>query len=88
MVYIEMPTKEFTFLRSYYDNFDNYVTRVSYGNETVTFEIIDDKFDAFVLEYRSMIIRKGTDGHEAISDVGLRLSNIYNSYILPDPLLK
>lgn len=88
MISIEMPIKEFTFFKQYYDTIDRFVVRVSYSKENVVFEIPEDKFDDFVLEYRSVIIRKGTDGKEAISDIGLRLSRIFNSYILPDPLLK
>lgn len=82
MIRIEMPLKDFSFLRKEFEKLDDYLIHLSYSKDEVTFEIPNEKYDAFILDYRSAIVRKGTDGKENFNDVGVQLNNIFNTYII------
>ena len=84
MVEIEMPIKDFSFLRKEFSNIDNYLVHLTYSEEEVYFEIPDDKYNSFIIDYRSTLIRKGTDGKEAFNEIGVRLNNIFTKYIIQD----
>ena len=84
MVEIEMPIKDFSFLRKEFSNIDNYLVHLTYSEEEVYFEIPDDKYNSFIIDYRSTLIRKGTDGKETFNEIGVRLNNIFTKYIIQD----
>lgn|GEM_PF-2998767 len=90
MVEIELPAKEYRFLKSVYDNMSNYLMRVEDHVDTVVLCIFDERFKEFRLDFRSTIVRKGTVDKEAYNDTGLRLISIYQKYVQPveDELLE
>ena len=83
MVEIEMPMKEYTFLKEYYDDISRYIIRMEYHIEDVVLHIRNEKFNDFRLDYNSMIVRKGMTNSETFTDIGLRLHRIYDMYIYP-----
>ncbi len=82
MVEIEMPIKDFSFLRKEFSNIDKYLVHLTYSEEEVSFEIPEDKYNDFIIDYRSTLIRKGTNGKESFNETGVRLNNIFNEYIV------
>ena len=83
MVSIEMPLKDYTFLKKYFDDIDRYIIGIRYLEKDVIFDIQDQRFEEFKLDYRSMIVRKGYEGRVSINDIGVRMNHIYDYYIEP-----
>ncbi|MBR4162900.1 MAG: hypothetical protein IKR11_05205 [Solobacterium sp.] len=83
MVSIEMPLKDYTFLKKYFDDIDRYIIGIRYLEKDVIFDIQDQRFEEFKLDYRSMIVRKGYEGRVSINDIGVRMNHIYDCYIEP-----
>ena len=81
MIRIEMPIKDYSFVKHQFTNMERYLIHVVYSREKVLFEIPEEKYPDFLLDYRSTIMRKGTIGKEAYNDIGLRLTDIFNTYI-------
>lgn len=84
MIIIEMPIKDFTFLKQHYDDIDRYFVSLSYSQDDVSFEIQNEKLDNFLLDYRSTVVRKGSENEQTINDIGVRLNYIYDEYIRPN----
>ena len=73
MIRIEMPLKDYQFLKKYYDDLDKCIIGIAYGQKHVEIDITQG--------YNSMILRKGLDGAERYSDIGVRMRDIYDMYI-------
>ena len=83
MIKIEMPMEDYTFLKQYYDTMDRYIVRMEYLIEDIILHIQNERFNEFRLDYRSMIVRKGTDSSEVLTPEGVRMTRIYEDYVLP-----
>lgn len=83
VIQIEMPMKDYTFIKNNYDGLDRYIVRIQYMGEDVSFDLQNEKFEDFLLDYQSMMVRKGTDENHSLTDTGLRLNQIFNDYISP-----
>jgi hypothetical protein len=81
MVSIEMPLKDYTFLKKHFDDIDRYIIGITYLEKDVIFDIQDQKFEEFKLDYKSMIVRKGLVGKVSVNDIGVRMNHIYDNYI-------
>ena len=77
-----MPIKDFSFLRKEFSNIDNYLVHLTYSEKDVYFEIPEDKYNDFILDYRSVLIRNGTEGKESFNETGVRLNSIFTKYIV------
>ena len=82
VIQIEMPLKDYTFVKTNYDGLERYVVRIQYMGEDVVFDLQNEKFEDFLLDYQSMMVRKGIDDHQ-FNDIGIRLNQIFNDYISP-----
>ncbi len=81
MIRIEMPLKDYQFLKKYYDDLDKCIIGIAYGQKHVEIDIMNSRFLDFTQGYKSMILRKGLDGAERYSDIGVRMRDIYDMYI-------
>ena len=78
-----MPLKDYSFIKKNYDGLERYIIRIQYMGEDVSFALQNEKFEDFLLDYQSMMVRKGSDDKHSLNETGMRMNQIFNDYISP-----
>ena len=83
MDHIHMTYNDWMFLKKHYDTLERYVLNVSMYGDEITIDVYDEKINDFLLDYRSMIVRKGMVDEQYYNDNGLRMKRIFEQCIKP-----
>jgi hypothetical protein len=76
-----MPTKEFLYLKDRFHDLDSYIINIAYNGNDVSLDFANHKIDAFVIEYRSLVLRTGLKGQETYNETGVHLNAIFENYL-------
>lgn len=83
MDHIHMSYKDWKFLKKHFDTMDRYVLNTTLVEDEVIIDIFDEKIRDFLLDYKSMVIRKGMVREQYYNDDGLRMKRIYEQSVKP-----
>ena len=83
MIHITLPVDDYTFIRNYFDDLDSYQVGLNYSQDSVTFDIQNEKVNDFVADYHASVMRHGLKDEASFDDVGVRMNQIHLLYFEP-----